>query len=244
MIAWSAGPLVPVLAADEVHVWAVALTVGGERVMELSALLDEEERGRSARFTHVPSRQQFTICRATLRVLLGRYLDLPPKMVRFAFGPQGKPVLASGALHFNVSHTQGMALIAVTRLGPIGIDVEQARTYPTHRDMADRFFTPAESAALRSLPVEASEEAFFHIWTRKEAFLKALGLGLAHGLERFEVSVPPNDPARILHIDGDRTAGDRWSLSVLEPAAGYVGALAVEALKHELKCWVIGDGFG
>ncbi len=216
MLAWSAGPLVPMLAADEVHVWAVSLAVGPERLAQLTALLDEEERRRAARFAHQPSREQFVITRASLRTLLGRYLDLPPQAVRFSTEPLGKPALVSEALHFNVSHTQGMALMAMTRIGPIGIDIEESRKYPSHRDIAGRFFSPAEVEALRSLPEEASDEAFFQVWTRKEAFLKALGMGLAHGLERFEVSVPPDDPARILHIDGDRDAGARWALSPLE----------------------------
>jgi 4'-phosphopantetheinyl transferase len=107
--------------------------------------------------------------------------------------------------------------------------------------MAERFFTPAEAAALRSLPADRSSEAFFHIWTRKEAFLKALGLGLSHGLERFAVAVPPDEPVRILHIDGDPAAGARWSLSELAPARGYVGALAIEAPAPRVLCWAASE---
>jgi 4'-phosphopantetheinyl transferase len=238
MIGWPAGPSDPILADDEVHVWAVALAVGTQRLAELLELLDDEERGRAARFVHVPSRQQFIVARALLRILLGRYLNQPRSEVRFASSPQGKPLLADEpALHFNVTHTQDVALIAFTRLGPVGIDIERSRPYPGHRDMAERFFTPGEAAALRSLPIDSSDEAFFHVWTRKEAFLKAVGLGLSHGLERFEVSVPPDEPARILHIDGDVRAAERWSLSVLTPAAGYVGTLAIETREHRLICW-------
>jgi 4'-phosphopantetheinyl transferase len=242
MIAWPAGPLAPVLSADEVHVWAVALAVGPERLAKLLDLLDDEERRRAARYAHVPSRQQFIVSRAALRTLLGRYLDRAPQEVCFNSGPQGKPMLASPEdVHFNVSHTQGLALIAVTLQGPVGIDVEQSRHCPTYLDMAERFFSPAEAAALRSLPAERSAEAFFHVWTRKEAFLKALGLGLAHGLERFEVVVPPDEPVRILHIDGDPAAGARWSLMELAPALGYVGALAIEMPAARVICWAVSD---
>jgi 4'-phosphopantetheinyl transferase len=238
MLAWPAGPMAPVLSPDEVHVWAVPLAVGPERLAELLDLLDEEERRRAARYAHVPSREQFIVSRAMLRTLLGCYLKRAPQAVRFTSGPQGKPVLPTlEGVHFNVSHTQGLALIAIARLGEIGIDVEQSRNCPTYLDMADRFFTPAEAAALRSLPADHSIEAFFHVWTRKEAFLKALGLGLSHGLERFEVAVPPAQPVRILHIDGDAAAGARWSLLELAPARGYVGALAVEAAAPRLICW-------
>jgi 4'-phosphopantetheinyl transferase len=130
-----------------------------------------------------------------------------------------------------------MALIAITRIGQIGIDVEQVRTLETYLDLAERYFTPGESSALKKVPREHSTEAFFHIWTRKEAFLKAIGLGLTHGLERFEVSVPPDDPARILHIDGDRKAGARWAMQALFPATGYVGAVAIECRAYQLNCW-------
>jgi 4'-phosphopantetheinyl transferase len=241
MIAWPTGPRAPVLAADEIHVWAVALAVAPEQLAEQFELLDDEERQRANRYAHVPSRHQFIVSRAMLRTLLGRYLALPPQEVRFVSGPQGKPVLDSRKVHFNVSHTQGLALIAFARLGEIGIDVEQSRHCPTYLDMAERFFSPGEAAALRSLPAEHSAEAFFHVWTRKEAFLKALGLGLAHGLERFEVAVPPEQPARVLHVDGDLAAGARWSLTELAPAQGYVGALAVEARAPRVVCWAAGD---
>jgi 4'-phosphopantetheinyl transferase len=226
---WPAAPSLLALAEDEIHVWSIPLGAGPGRLARLSALLDREERQRADSYSHVPSREQFIVTRGTLRILLGHYLDLAPSVLRLAAEAQGKPVLASGTeLHFNVSHTTGLALIAVTRLGPVGIDVERLHDRPTHLDMAARFFTPAESAALRQLPPDRRLEAFFHVWTRKEAFLKAVGLGLSHGLERFEVSVPPDDPARIRHIDGDRDAGARWSLCVLDPLAGYVGTLAFE----------------
>jgi 4'-phosphopantetheinyl transferase len=234
MSKWSAVPSLVALAEDAVHVWSVPLVAGPPRLSRLWALLDPEERKRAARFTHVPSRDQFIVARGTLRVLLGRYLNCAPTAVRLEAEAHGKPVLVSPAseLHFNVSHTTGLALIAVTRVGPVGIDVEHVRHMPTHLDMAQRFFTPRESAALSELPAPQSVEAFFHVWTRKEAFLKAVGLGLSHGLERFEVSVPPDDPARILHIDGSDHEGARWSLCVLDPQAGYVGAVVFEGQAH------------
>jgi 4'-phosphopantetheinyl transferase len=227
---WPSAPSLIALADGAVHVWSVPLAAGPQRLARLHALLDPEERQRAARYTHLASREQYVVARSTLRVLLGRYLDCAPEDVRLEAGAQGKPALAGGAaeLHFNVSHTSGLALVALTRVGPVGIDVEHVRPMPTHLDMAERFFTPRESAALRRLPAERSVEAFFQVWTRKEAFLKALGLGLSHGLERFEVTVPPDDPPRILHIDGSHEHGARWSLCVLDPAAGYVGTVAFE----------------
>src|SRR5262245_26811880 len=189
------------LSPDAVHLWAVPLAVGPERLAALAELLAPDERQRAARFIPAAPREQFIVARATLRILLGRYLGMGPTEVRFVTGDTGKPALAGREFFFNISHTRGLAVHAFTRLGEVGVDVEQVRPYPSHPDMAARFFTPREAAAVRG------EEAFFHVWTRKEAFLKATALGLAHGLERFEVSVPPDDPPRILHIDGDPSAG-------------------------------------
>ena len=214
------------LLADEIHVWSVPLAVGHRRLAELASVLADEERLRAGRYSHGPSREQFVVARAMLRVLLGRYLGIPHAALRLGAGPQGKPCLSGRELYFNVSHTHGLALYAFTRRGEVGIDVERIRSCPTHLDMATRFFTPREAAALRTVPPGRSEEAFFHVWTRKEAFLKALGLGLSHGLERFEVSVPPDEPSRVLHIDGDPRAAASWALHSLVPAPGYVGALA------------------
>lgn len=226
------------LSAAEVHVWSVPLAAGAAELAGLLAGLADDEQERAASYRHVPSRERYVQARATLRALLGRYLDAPPRELRFAHAAQGKPALPGSGLHFNVSHTDGLALIAVTRAGEVGVDVERLRPQPTHLDLAARYFTPAEATALRRLSASASEEAFFHVWTRKEAFLKAVGLGLAHGLERFEVSVPPDDPARVLHVEGDAAAGGRWHMQALAPAAGYVGTVAIEAVvRVEARTW-------
>jgi 4'-phosphopantetheinyl transferase len=231
------------LSAGEIHVWSLPLAATAEQLAALYATLAADESDRADRYRHEPSRQQYVQARATLRALLGRYLGAPPAGLHFTHSAQGKPALPGGGLHFNVSHTHGLALIAVTREGEVGVDVERVRNHPTHLDLAARYFTPAEAAALRRLPAGASEEAFFHVWTRKEAFLKAVGLGLAHGLERFEVSVPPDDPARVLHIDGDPAAGARWSMVALAPAPGYVGTLAIEGrVRVELREWPGSEG--
>lgn len=216
------------LRTEDVHVWSVSLTRCQQETARLREILSEDERERAGRYLHQPTRQQFIAARAYLRLILGRYLGVEPSRVNFRQSNTGKPVLAGGGLHFNITHSHEMALVAVTRCGEIGVDVEHVRSVASHLDMAERYFTPGEVAALRRLPPGAREKAFYHIWTRKEAFLKAIGLGLSHGLERFEVSVPPDDPARILHIDGDLRAGSRWSMTCLEPMAGYVGAVAIE----------------
>ncbi|MFO0878583.1 MAG: 4'-phosphopantetheinyl transferase superfamily protein [Gemmataceae bacterium] len=220
---------------EEVHVWSVSLARSGEELVHLREILSQDERDRACRYLHQPSRQQFIAARAFLRLILGRYLGVEPSRVMFQHSNTGKPILCGGGIHFNISHSHQLALIGITRLGEIGVDVEHVRSVTTFLDMAERYFTPGESAALKRLPPGAREQAFYHIWTRKEAFLKAIGLGLSHGLERFEVSVPPDDPARILHIDGDRSAGARWSMTCLEPLPGYVGAIAIESHQSPVR---------
>jgi 4'-phosphopantetheinyl transferase len=197
-------------------VWTLPLAAAPD----LSHVLSPEECERAARFLHDAPRRQFVAARASLRLILSRYTGTPPESLTFTTTGNGKPVLPGGP-HFNVSHSHEVALIAVAA-AELGVDVEHVRERDTWPDMARRYFTPREVAGCVDLT------SFYHIWTRKEAFLKALGLGLAHGLERFAVSVPPDDPARILHIDGDEAAARRWSLIALSPADGYVGAVAAE----------------
>jgi 4'-phosphopantetheinyl transferase len=181
---------------------------------------------------HDSAREQFIVARGSMRKILASYLNTQPEKVRFAAKGNGKPILGGGEFHFNLSHSKGLALLALSATEELGVDVEQVRPYPIHLELAERYFTPSEVAALRSLPAGQSEKAFFQLWTRKEAFLKAVGLGLAGGLERFEVSVGPSQPARILHIDGKVEEGQRWTLHEVEEGQ-YVGTIAVA--RHEMR---------
>ena len=237
---WPAAPARLRPAVDEVHVWAAALDRPADEVAELSRSLSDAERERADRFRHLPSRHEFIIARALLRVLLGERLGVHPRQVCFSQTSRGKPCLAGSdpaTIRFNVSHSHGMALFALTAHCEIGVDLELVRPFSDEMGLADRFFTPCEAAALRALDAQGRLETFFRLWTRKEAYLKAHGLGLSFGLERVEVSHTPDDPAHIVHIDGDRQAAACWSLRTLAPAAGYVGALALQAHDYRLFCW-------
>ena len=222
-------------SADEIHIWTVPLSVDPAELTQFSGLLSDSERERAGRYLFARDREPFTITRARLRLLLGRHLGLDPRCVEFGTSNTGKPTLPGTALSFNVSHTRGMALIALALGMELGVDVECVRSLPTYLDMATRYFTPGEAQRLNALHPTESERAFFHVWTRKEAFLKAIGLGLSHGLERFEVSVPPDEPCRLLHIDGDTNIAAGWTLMNLELDEGYVGALAVEGQGYRVR---------
>ncbi len=236
---WPPGPAAPQIGPDAVHVWAASLAPPREEREALATILSDDEQERAARYLVAGPREQFVVARGVLRSLLGRYLGVEPRGLSFGQNRHGKPILLSpgSRLHFNVSHSREVALYAFALRGEVGVDVEHCRPHASHLDLARRFFTPAEADALTALPLGESESAFFRVWTRKEAFLKLLGLGLAGGTESFEVSVPPDEPARLVRLHGQEGPAARYALENLTPAEGYAGALAVEGHGSQLELW-------
>jgi 4'-phosphopantetheinyl transferase len=227
------------LAAGEVHVWRVDLSLTHEEEVRRTASLAADERQRAARFLSSPARAQFVAARSALRAILGRYTGQPAGEIEFRLGPVGKPGLADPgpALFFNLSHSRDLALVALTRSAEVGVDVEHARLRETADQLAERFFHPNEVAALRALPPDQRTAGFFNAWTRKEAFLKATGKGISYGIERVEVALTPGERARVLSVNGDRGAAGRWSLEALAPASGYVGAVAMQGEWDRVVCY-------
>lgn len=223
--------------AGVVEVWAVALDPESRRIAPLAKLLssDEQERARAYKFPRL--RDRYTVARGQLRRLLGEYLHRDPVHLEFDYSPRGKPSLkGAGELHFNLAHSDELALIAVTCGVPVGVDVERIRPMPDAEGIAERFFSARELTALRGVPVELRDAAFFRLWSRKEAWLKATGDGIAESLSKIEVAFLPDEPARVLAIAGDAAAGEAWSLASLEPAAGFTGALAIPRREIQLRC--------
>jgi 4'-phosphopantetheinyl transferase len=202
------------------------------RVHQISQSLMEDERIRAERFYFQRDRKRFMVCRGVLRMILGRYLHIEPNRVHFSYGPYGKPyleeTLGDSTLRFNLARSHELALYAFTRSREIGVDVEYLRTMPDAGQIADRFFSPRENAILQALPASQRQQAFFNCWTRKEAYLKALGVGLSQALDQFEVSLIPVEPAHLVNVEIDCDDASRWTLKALTPATGYVAALAVE----------------
>jgi 4'-phosphopantetheinyl transferase len=228
----------PALPPGEVHVWSASLEPAPSELARLEQLLSSEEACRAGRFRASHARREYVAARGILRTLLGRYLEIAPEGVALTVGSLGKPKLAEASppLHFNLSHSHGMSLIAITSVGEVGVDVEMVRPHPGFLDLADRFFAPPEALALRRLTPQHALEAFFHAWARKEAFLKALGLGLSFGSDRVEVTLLPGEPARLLSVDGATEPAASWSLEALAPAHRYVGALALQGVGYRLRC--------
>jgi len=238
---WSCPPETVTPSVDEVHVWRSSLRLEATGAERLWQTLCEEERLRAERFHFQKDKEAFIAGRGALRVILGRYLNAPPADLRFRYSLYGKPSLTSehgkGELRFNVSHSAGLALYAVTVSREIGIDIEYIRDHLTYLQIAKRFFSPQEIAMLASLPEHSQRTAFFNCWTRKEAYIKARGEGLSLLLDKFEVSLAPGVPAALLSASGDTREVSRWTLQELTPGPGYVAALAVEGKGWRARCW-------
>jgi len=242
---WPLPPATLVLSAGEVHVWCADLDQPSLGLPGLQESLDAEELARASRFRFERDRDRFIARRGLLRDLLGRYLVIPARQIRFTYNDFGKPELAvvspavldQEALSFNLSHSAGLALYAFTRKSQVGVDIELVRSDFQHEQVAERFFSINERLALSSLPAQERAQAFFACWTRKEAYIKAHGEGLSLPLDQFDVSLAPGEPARLLAARGGLEGVEQWSLQHLTPALGYVGALAVRGLGWQLLCW-------
>jgi 4'-phosphopantetheinyl transferase len=215
------------LGRDDVHLWIAAIPDCLPALDDYQRVLADEERERAARFHFEHDRQRYAITRGILRKLLGRYTGRTDVM--FTCNHYGKPALDDRSVHFNVAHSRDLALFGFAFEHEIGVDVEWIRPDFATTDVAQRFFAPDEAAALAGLPQPARVQGFFSCWTRKEAYLKARGMGLSLGLHSFAVTFAPTDPAALIRVDDDPSAPARWTISDLATTEGYAAAVALEA---------------
>jgi 4'-phosphopantetheinyl transferase len=239
--AWRRAPAAPpALAAGEVHVWRAPLEPPAHLLQRLEATLAGDERARAARFRMPVHRGRYVAGRGILRVLLGAYLGLRPEELRFAYTPHDKPYLPdqehTGGLRFNLSNAEDLALVAFARGRRLGVDLENLKPMPDALSIATRFFSAPENQAFATVPEAERERAFFTCWTRKEAFVKAVGEGLSMPLDRFDVTLLPHEPARLLATRPDPAEAARWSLHHLDPGPGWIGALMVEGEECQPLC--------
>jgi 4'-phosphopantetheinyl transferase len=245
---WMAGDARPLLAHGETHVWRIPLDQS-EDVSHHMDVLDAHERGRVGRFHFPHHARRYAVAHGALRRILASYADADPRVLDFSAGEHGKPEFTRGGVmspdewHFNLSHSGDLALLAVARHGPVGVDVERWRTTVEHLEIAERFFSPLERDALRmARGEEAVLRGFFSTWSRKEAYLKATGHGITRGLFHFDVTMEVGDVMeqaeeherelwdahRVAQLLADRLdpdATERWILSALDVGPGYSGAL-------------------
>jgi 4'-phosphopantetheinyl transferase len=241
---WPLRSAPPDIVRNTVHIWRLPLDLTAAQIASLRRVLTSDEQSRADRFRADRHRDRFIACRAQVRQLLGGYLDERPERFEFCHGPQGKPALAApwnrSGIQFNVSNSQDLALCAVDLDHEVGVDIEHLREGRDHDGLAERFFALREVEALRCLPPDQQTLAFFNCWTRKEAVLKAVGTGIAFPLDRLEVTLAPGQPAQVLAFDsahGAEPAGSNWWLAHLEPAPGYIGALAARGEPEPISRW-------
>jgi 4'-phosphopantetheinyl transferase len=219
---WSGPPHDCELSNEEVHVWAADLDEIS-LVKEFAPLLSPDEAERAARFHFQHDRGNFIAARGLLRTILAHYTKISAANLQFSYSENGKPSLVSAAqfgnLNFNLSHSDGLALYAVTRNRDLGIDVESMRPFADMDEIAVRCFSNEEQSSLRSLESPQQEEKFFRYWTRKEAVLKCSGEGFSAVREK--IGEAP--------FDG--------TFHELQPAEGYIAALAVRGEPAVLKTW-------
>jgi 4'-phosphopantetheinyl transferase len=229
------------LGNDDLHVWRASLDQDRTTILKLLALLAPDECQRAEKYFRSIDRDRFIIARGVLRKILSAYLHIAPREVRFIYNEYGKPSLSADqnhcALSFNLSHSNSLALYAVTYGRSVGIDIEYIRGDFATLEIAEHFFSKDEVAGLKSLPTDQRVMGFFNCWSRKEAFIKAKGMGVAYSLDRFTVSLVPGETPALLKVDDDEREVARWRMYELKPGAGYAAALIAAEPPVMLKQW-------
>jgi len=209
-----------------------------EEIRALSKLLSDTERRRADRFAFDRDRNRFIVARANLREMLATRLSVRPESVELTYGVHGKPALsrrfADSDLRFNVSHSDDVAVYAFSLGREIGIDIEVVRSIPDADDIAARFFSRRENETYLTLDPNDKPQGFFNCWTRKEAFVKAIGDGLYHPLDSFDVSLSPGEHAKILRIKDMPGSECGWCLNSFSPLPGLITAVVTENRKSGL----------
>ncbi|MBX3709158.1 MAG: 4'-phosphopantetheinyl transferase superfamily protein [Gammaproteobacteria bacterium] len=212
---------------NEIHVWTADLSTN-----LIQELLSSDEKKRANRFLFPIHKQRFIAARSILRKILSFYLAVPPQEIMFTYNSNGKPFLHMPSTHlqFNLSHSENIAIYAITMTHDIGIDIEKIQeTY--NRDLAKRFFSLKENQDLLLLPLEEQKIAFYRIWSRKEAIIKAIGKGLTIPLSTFSVSV--HDVNEVISLDQN----ENWSLIPLSILTDFQSVVATNQYVKKISYW-------
>lgn len=224
---WTTPPQDLNLPPSEIHLWRATLDVVPAMVRQFAETLALDEQSRATRFIFEKDRNHFVAARGILRQLLGIYLRCPPETVGFNYGEAGKPALRSNSpripIHFNVSHSYGVAVFAFGNGRELGVDVQKILPDFATEDIAQRYFSPRELEELRSLPPSLRSEGFFNCWTRKEAYVKACGEGLRIPLASFDVNLAPGIHAAFL-----RGVNPIWQIVAFAAAKSFPAALVYD----------------
>jgi len=238
---WNHSPDSIEIREDEAHVWRASLDQDAKVIAKLAALLSQDERQRAVRYHRPIDRDRFIVGRGVLRRVISAYLALAPGQLRFTYNEYGKPALSDDqndrALNFNLSHSAGLALYAITRGRDVGVDIEYIREDFATLDIAEHFFSKDEVRSLRAVPDYRRAEAFFNCWSRKESYIKAIGMGVSYPLDGFTVSLAPDIAPALLKVDADERETTRWQMYEIKAGEGYAASLIVETPPIALKQW-------
>ena len=238
-VAWPEVAVMPALPDEAIHLWRTNLDLGAATIGEYRRLLAPDELVRAGRYRRALDRDRFIVARGTLRVLLGRYLALAPATLSFQYTcacggpdcpPEGRkptldPTSGGDRLHFNVSHAEGLALYAIARDRPVGVDLELCRADLDPAELAPTVLAPQEWATLKTLPLAEQRAQFLQHWTAKEAYLKARGVGLSLPPDQIVLAASAQGKLSIASAGGDEREGEHWALHAVTPIPGYAATL-------------------
>jgi 4'-phosphopantetheinyl transferase len=237
---WGPAPAEFILRGDEVHVSFASLAQSPKVESELVELLSHDERLRAERFFFERDKRRFIAARALLRIMLAGYLGANPDSLVFSYGVAGKPALAgrwAGALDFNVSHSTDGVLYAIATGRAVGVDLEYIRPLHDMAEIAARVLSRGEQEIFSNASPAACERMFYEFWTRKEAFIKAMGYGLSFPVQQLDVTLPFGQPSRLVTICDTGSGNRNWTLCSLAPEPAYAAALVVEGEASQIRIW-------
>jgi 4'-phosphopantetheinyl transferase len=237
---WHSPPATLTLEEQTIHLWCATLDQSESCIQEFQQTLSADEQVKAKRFHAERDRHHFIVGRGLLRRLLGQYLDIDPACIQFCYGAHGKPQLApvhASEITFNLSHSHRLGLYAFTLHSRIGVDLEYIRPISDMAQIVSNFFAEAEKLAFDALSPHQQLLAFFNGWTRKEAYLKAIGDGLAYPLDQIEVSIAPGQPAQLSRLGNDESALAQWWLQSIDISSDYASALVTEIPNPSIQYW-------
>lgn len=231
-IDWQSQESLTLLLPGEVHLWRADLNLSAPQLELARAIMISDEVARADRMVTDILRNRRVAGQSILRDILSRYLGQAPHDIIFSHGERGKPSIQGSDIQFNMSHTEDIALYAITRSHPIGVDIEAIKTSKYHQGIVESNFSPQELAQYQSLPESEKLEAFFRAWTRKEAYIKAIGLGLYYPLEKFTVDLSSRGENGLISIEGSTERAKNWLSTSFFVGEKFIASIAIEARIH------------
>jgi 4'-phosphopantetheinyl transferase len=238
---WNAPIKITQIQKGAIHIWRASLDLPSRDVRRLEEKLSVDERIKAERFRFDWDKNRYIVSFGILKQILSLYIGVDPASVRISYGTRGKPRLKDAYgednIHFNLSHSEGLAIYIFARDHEVGVDIERIRDIPEMDNIVDDFFSPREKISFKALSRSKKRKAFFRLWTRKEAYIKAIGEGMYLPLDSFDISLIPRELASPLRLEGGPKIASRWLIQDLEPTPGFAGAFAIERRNWRIHWW-------